>query len=445
MKKILVLGAGLVARPLVRYLLDLPGVQLTVASRTKAKADAMVAGHTDGTTLALDADDGAAMAKLVADHDLAISLLPPRLHTAVAALCVENRKLMVTTSYSTPAMRDLDGPARAAGVIIVNEVGVDPGLDHMAAMRTIDRVRDAGGQVTGFRSYCGGLPAPEANDNPFGYKFSWSPRGVLTAASNDAVYLEDGNRIETPGRELFADFHMLDVEGLGALEAFPNRNSLDYVDIYGLAGVQTMYRGTLRYSGWCDTLKAIVDLGLLSQDPVTYAAGTTFADYTGSFLKNSAAASVRAGVASQLGLAPDAAALDNLEWLGLFESQAIPGAGQATTALDVLSERMLETMPFRPGERDLLVQVHTFDAEYPDGRRQRTTATMIDYGQPDGDSSMARTVGLPAAIATRLVIEDRIDSPGLHVPVTRQFYQPILDELEGHDIGFSESTEDLSA
>ncbi|MDP6069348.1 MAG: saccharopine dehydrogenase C-terminal domain-containing protein [Alphaproteobacteria bacterium] len=443
MKRILLLGAGLVARPLVRYLLDLEGVSLTVASRTKAKADAMVAGHADGTTLALDADDGGAMAELIKSHDLAISLLPPRLHTAVAALCVEHQKHMVTTSYSTPAMRQLDGPARAAGVIIVNEVGVDPGLDHMAAMRTIDRIRDGGGQVTGFRSYCGGLPAPEANDNPFGYKFSWSPRGVLTAAANDALYLEDGKTIETPGPELFGDFHLLPVESLGELEGFPNRNSLDYIEVYGLEGVRTMYRGTLRYPGWCDTLKAIVDLGILNEKPVTYAAGTTYADYTASFLSDSASADVRTGVAAQLGLAPEAAALDNLAWLGLFETTAIPGAGQPTTALDVLSERMLETMPFRPGERDILVQVHTFDAEYPDGRRQRTTATMIDYGQADGDSSMARTVGLPAAMAVRLVIEGKIEGPGLHVPVTKQFYGPILDELESHDIGFEETTEDL--
>lgn len=438
MKKVLVLGAGMVARPLVRYLLDLPGVAVTVATRTTAKAEAMIDGHGDGTALALDATDTNAMAELIAGHDLSVSLLPPPLHPVVAGLCVENGKHMVTTSYASPAMRALDAPARDAGLIIVNEVGVDPGLDHMSAMRVIDRVKAGGGEILGFKSYCGGLPAPDANDNPFGYKFSWSPRGVFTAARNDGCYLEDGKVVSVPARDLFVDFDTLAVTGLGDLEAHPNRDSREYIDIYGLAGIGTMYRGTLRYPGWCDTLKAIVDLDMLDLDEVTYPDGSTYGEFIAGQLPAAARAEPRRGVAEHLGLSPNSPVLDNLDWLGLFGDDVLPDAGQTTTRLDIVAARMGELMPYRPGERDMLVLVHEFTIIDANGGRERITATMVDYGEPGGDSSMARTVGLPAAIAVKMVLNGEFASPGLHIPVTPDLYDPILDELSALGIGFDE-------
>ncbi len=443
MKNVLVLGAGMVARPLVRYLLDLPDVGVTVATRTTAKADAIVAGHADGRTVSVDAGDAGKLAKLVGEHDLAVSLLPPPLHPVVARLCVEQRKHMVTTSYASPALRALDDPAREAGVVIVNEVGVDPGLDHMSAMRVIDSVRDGGGRVVGFRSYCGGLPAPEANDNPFGYKFSWSPRGVFTAAKNPGRFLEDGKQIDVPGPDLFANYHILNVEGVGELEAHPNRDSLDYIDLYGLRGIGTMYRGTLRYPGWCDTMKGIVDLGLLDETPVTCPPGTTYAQFMAGVLESRSSGALRADVAARLGLDSDSPVLDNMAWLGLFSDEPIAGVGEQTTPLDVLAARMEALMPYRAGERDMLVLVHQFVAEYPQAPARRITSTMVDFGDPEGDSSMARTVGLPAAIATKLVLAGRIGEPGLHIPVTRDMYGPILDELSALGIGFDERAEDL--
>lgn len=445
MTKILLLGAGLVARPLVRYLLGRPDFHLTIASRTVSKADALAGGHPHSATTTLLADDTAKLARLVAAHDLTISLLPAPLHPAVAQLCIKSRKNMVTTSYVSLPMKDLDAPAREAEVMILNEIGVDPGIDHMSAMRVIDGVKRRGGTVVSFKSYCGGLPAPEANDNPFGYKFSWSPRAVCTAAKNAARYRRDGQLVEVPGPELFGDYHMLPVNGIGELEAYPNRDSLGYIDLYGLEGIATMYRGTLRYPGWCDTLKAIVDLGLLDETPVTYPAGTTHAGFTARFLKAAPTGNLRADVAAQLKLDASSPILGRLDWLGLFTDEPLPMTGTRTTPLDVLAARMAEKMPYRPGERDMIILCHDFRARFDTQREEKMTSTLIDFGEPNGDSSMARTVSLPAAVAARLIAQGKVHTPGVHIPVAREVYGPVLDELASMNIRCVEKTEPLAA
>ena len=443
MKKVLVLGAGLVTRPLVRYLLDQPDFQVTVASRTVSKADALVAGHPQGTTMTLLADDTDKLAKLISEHDLAISLLPAPLHPVVADLCIKHRKQMVTTSYVSDAMTALDGPARKAGLTILNEVGVDPGIDHMSAMRIIDDVRERGGRVVSFKSYCGGLPAPDCNDNPYGYKFSWSPRAVCTAGKNPGRFRENGKQVDIPGPELFTCVHPMHVEGIGELEAYPNRDSLGYIDLYGLEGIDTMFRGTFRYPGWCETLKKIVDLGLLEETPVTYPAGTTYAQFTARFLKSPPTGDLRKDLAGQLGLETASPILDRLEWLGLFSDEQIAITEKETTPLDVLAALMLLKMPYKPGERDMIVLCHYFIAKFPSGEGERITSTMIDYGRPDGDSSMARTVSLPAAIGAKLILTGKITKPGVHIPVTKDIYNPVLDELAAMDIRCVEKTEPL--
>ncbi len=443
MKKVLVLGAGLVTRPLVRYLLDQPDIHVTVASRTVSKADALVGGHPKGTTMTLLADDTEKLAKVVGEHDLAVSLLPAPLHPIVADLCIKNRKHMVTTSYVSEKMNALDGPARDAGVMILNEIGVDPGIDHMSAMRIIDDVNKRGGKVVSFKSYCGGLPAPQDNDNPFGYKFSWSPRAVCTAGKNPGRFLENGKQVDIPGPELFTCVHPMHVEGIGDLEAYPNRDSLGYIDVYGLEGIETMFRGTFRYPGWCETLKKIVDLGLLEETPVTYPAGTTYAQYLASFLKSPPTGDVRKDVAAQLNLDSVSPILDRLEWLGLFSNETIAITEKQTTPLDVLAARLLEKMPYKPGERDMIVLCHYFIARFPSAPDERITSTMVDYGIPGGDSSMARTVSLPAAIGAKLILTGKIMLPGVHVPVKKEIYNPVLDELTTLDIRCVEKTEPL--
>jgi len=444
MKSVLVLGAGLVTRPLVRYLLD-SGFTVTVASRTVSKAERLIDGHARGAAVALLADDTEKLDRLVGEHDLAVSLLPAPLHPVVAKMCIKHKKAMVTTSYVSGAMKELDESARQAGVMILNEIGVDPGIDHMSAMRVIDDVRARGGEIVSFKSYCGGLPAPEANDNPYGYKFSWSPRAVCTAGKNAARYRERGQEVKVPGRELFAQVHYVEVEGLGELEAYPNRDSLIYLDLYGLQSIETMFRGTFRYRGWCETLKAIVDLGLLEETGVTYPSGMTLAEFTTAFLRVATTGDLRKDLSKQLGIEAGSAILDRLEWLGLLSNDPVPITGEETTPLDVLAARMLEKMPYGEGERDMIVLCHYFTAKFPDGEGEEITSTLIDYGRPGGDSSMARTVSLPAAIGVKLILEGKIKKTGVHIPVTPDIYNPVLEELERQEIRCVEATKSLSA
>ena len=438
MKNVLVLGAGLVARPLVRYLLDQPDLEVTVASRTVSKAEALIGGRPRGRALAFDiVKDGDTLGALVAQSDLAISLLPYIYHVQVAEQCVRHRRHMVTTSYVKEAMQALDGAAREAGVILLNEIGVDPGIDHMSAMRIIDRVHRAGGQIAHFRSYCGGLPAPEANTNPFGYKFSWSPRGVLLAGRNDARYLENGQIVEVPNSRLFATRHTVPINGVGDLVAYPNRDSLPYRDLYGIPETRTIYRGTLRYPGWCETWQAFVELGLLDLTGRDDLAGLTWRQLIARLIGKPEAKDVRGELATHLGLSRNSAVLDRFEWLGLLSDEPLPAA---PTILDALAVPMEARLSYEPGERDMLVLLHDFIAEYP-GRTEHITSTMVDFGIPHGDTSMARTVSLPAAIATRLILEGRINLTGVHIPVRPEIYEPVLDELEQMGIRVEEHVE----
>ncbi|UCF69275.1 MAG: saccharopine dehydrogenase NADP-binding domain-containing protein [Acidobacteriota bacterium] len=444
MKKVLVLGAGLVSRPLVRYLLGRAEISVTVASRTESKAQALIAGHSRGAAQRLLADDTSSLDELIKAHDLTVSLLPAPLHPVVAEMCIRHGRHMVTTSYVSPKMNALDGPAKQKEVMILNEIGVDPGIDHMSAMRIIDDVGRRGGEVISFRSYCGGLPAPEANDNPWGYKFSWSPRAVCTAGKNAARYREDGKLVDIAGPELFTHVETMHVETVGDLEAYPNRDSLIYIDVYGLGQIETMFRGTFRYPGWCQCLKKVVDLGLLEESPVTYPTGTTFARWMAEIIGAPSPDNLRDRVAEKTGLTPSHDVLERLEWLGLFSSEPLPIIGEKTTRLDILAARMGEKMPYQRGERDMIVLLHKFIARFPNGRQENISSTLIDYGQPEDDSAMARTVSLPAAVGARMILSGEITASGVHVPVTPEIYNPVLDELESMGIRCVEKTEETT-
>ena len=430
MKNVLVLGAGLVSRPLVRYLLDVPDFQVKVATRTVSKAEKLIDRHPRGTALALNVNNTGELRDLVKGCDLAISLLPYTFHVKVAEMCIEFKKMMVTTSYISDAMKALDEKARQAGIIILNEIGVDPGIDHMSAMRIIHHVENTGGKVLSFRSYCGGLPAPEANTNPFGYKFSWSPRGVLMAGRNNAKYMKEGQIIEIEGKNLFKNHWPLNIEGEPPFETYPNRNSLPYLEIYGLEHARTMFRGTIRNIGWCDTLYCIVKLGLLSDEERTDFAGLTYAQLMSKMVNAPVGSSVKDAVQKFLDDDASDQVMDMFEWLGLFSEKALPAEN---TLLDIMTATFLEKMPYEVGERDMIVLYHDFLAEWPD-HKKRITSTLVDYGITGGDSSMARTVSLPAAIATKLILQNKIKLTGVHAPVVAEIYEPVLDELEKMNI-----------
>ncbi len=431
MKNILVLGAGLVAKPLVRYLLDHPDFKVTVASRTVSKAVKLIDEHPDGKALPLNVTDEAELEKLVSSHDLTISLVPYTHHVKIANMCIKHKKNMVTTSYVSKPMAELDKAAKDAGILILNEIGLDPGIDHMSAMRIIDDVKSKGGKIVSFRSYCGGLPAPEANDNPFGYKFSWSPRGVVMAGSNNGRYLENGKEVFVPGEELFTHYHHREIEGVGKLEAYPNRDSVPYIDTYRIQETETMYRGTFRNIGWCDTLKAIADLGYLDEEERPDAKGKTYGEFT-AILVGGSSDNIKEATAEFLNISADSDVIERLEWLGLFSDT--PLSEQSNCALDFLADIMLEKMPYREGERDMIVLFHDFIAQHADGKKQNITSTLVDFGIPGGDSAMSRTVSLPAAVAARLILEGKISLKGVHIPNVPEVYNPTLDELETMNI-----------
>jgi saccharopine dehydrogenase-like NADP-dependent oxidoreductase len=300
----------------------------------------------------------------------------------------------------------------------------------MSAMRIIHAVENSGGKVVSFRSYCGGLPAPEANDNPFGYKFSWSPRGVLMAGRNDAKYMKDGEIIEIEGKNLFRNHWQLHIEGEPEYETYPNRNSLTYINIYGLKDVKTMFRGTIRNIGWCDTLLCIARLGVLDDTERDDLAGLTYDDLTRRLVNAPDGVTTREATKQFLGEDASDDVLNRLEWLGLFSRDKLP---DEPTYLDVMTARFLEKMSYKEGERDMIVLYHDFLAEWPD-KKKRITSTLVDFGIPYGDSSMARTVSLPAAIATRLILQEKINVTGVHAPILPEIYNPVLDELENMSI-----------
>ncbi len=442
MKRVVVFGAGLVVRAHVRYLLD-HGFHVTVASRTVSKAEDILAGHPKGSPVAFDITaEPERLASIVGDHDVAVSLLPWQYHPQVARACLDQGRHMVTTSYVKDEMRALDAEARARGVVLLNELGVDPGIDHMTAMQVIDRVHADGGEITTFQSYCGGLPAPEANDNPYGYKFSWSPRGVLLAGLNDARFRRDGKVCEVPGPELFDHVRPVQVviEGVPTeLQGYPNRDSMPYTEVYGIDPRDVMFRGTLRFPHWCAIQKQAARLGWLRTDVVDGFEGSTFAELTALLAGLDSTENLRSRLAVHLGIDADGPELAGMGWLGLLGSDPLPGP---KAPVDILTARMLEKMSYSEGERDMLVLQHTFVAEFAD-RTERITSTMIDFGIPGGDSSMNRTVGLPAAVGVRFIAEGRFTRPGVIVPVMREFYEPALEELQRLGIQFREDVQTL--
>ncbi|MCK4363266.1 MAG: saccharopine dehydrogenase NADP-binding domain-containing protein [Candidatus Aminicenantes bacterium] len=440
MKKILILGAGLVAKPLVRYLLDQPDFEVEVASRTVSKAVKLIDNHPQGKASELNLKNEEGLKDEISKADLVISMVPYTFHPIVAKYCIDYKKAMVTTSYVSEVMKNLDAEAKKAGILILNEVGLDPGIDHMEAMRIIHEVEEKGGEILSFTSYCGGLPAPEANTNPFGYKFSWSPTGVLLAGKNSAQYLKDGQQIFIPSQDLFDNFLMINIEGLGEFEGYPNRNSLPYIELYGIKSTKTILRGTLRNKGWCSTIKKIVDLGLLEEEEKNWA-GLTYKDFIKKLMNNPAEEDIKKALSAHLNIEESSDIIQRFEWLGLLSDEPLPL--EKDSPLNILGAKMLEKLQYEEGERDMIMLQHQFIASYPGDKKEKITSTLIDFGIPHGDTSMARTVGLPAAISTKLILEGKIEKTGVHIPVTPEIYIPILQELKELDIAFKEKKEEM--
>ncbi|MDP8221060.1 MAG: saccharopine dehydrogenase C-terminal domain-containing protein [Candidatus Stygibacter frigidus] len=430
--KVMIFGAGLVSKPMVDYLAG-NGIEVTIGDVCLEKAEALAKSHPNVKAVLVDADNDDLMSDLVASHDLSVSLLPATMHPFVARQCINHKRNMVTASYVSPSMAELHDRAIKADITILNEIGVDPGIDHMSAMKIFDEVKDKGGKITSFMSYCGGLPAPQYNTNPLGYKFSWAPKGVLIAAGNNAQYLRDGEVVDVPGKDLFSHYWLVDIPGVGTYEAYPNRDSLSYIETYGLQGIKTIYRGTFRNISHCETWFSMAQLGFFDKNGEVHdTSNMSVPQFIKTTLGLDKDSCLKCIIAKKLNLNSASTVLKKFEWLGFFdESYQVPCDRGA--AIDVLTAIMLEKMSYEPGELDLLLMHHEFIAEF-NGKKQRITSTMIDYGILDGDTSMARTVSLPAAIAVKMLLDGKITSKGVLRPIDRNIYLPVLTELEKMNI-----------
>ncbi len=435
MKKVLILGAGMVVKPIVTYLLE-KEVLVTVASRTRSKADAMIDGHPNGTALEWTVDDTERLDIMIRENDLTVSLLPWIHHIMVAKHCIKHKKNMVTTSYVKPEMKALDQEAKDAGIIILNELGLDPGIDHMSAMRIIDHVHDKGGNIEEFYSICGALPAPEiAGDNPFRYKFSWSPKGVVLAGNNDGRFLRHGKEVYIPTEDLFKNPLSIDFPRVGKLDIYPNRDSMPYIDLYGIPETKTMMRGTFRYEGWCESMDAMKALKLITNDTHDFT-GKSYAEMVAMLIGEENANNITEKAARFLNIPKDAYAIKAIEWLGLFSDERM--GRRQDSAFEIVSDLMIEKMMIGKKERDMVAMQHIFLAAYPDGKKEVIKSSMLDFGSQETDTAIARTVALPAAVGVEMVLDGQIAEKGVHIPVIPEIYNPILDALERMDIRMQE-------
>jgi saccharopine dehydrogenase (NADP+, L-glutamate forming) len=425
MNKVLILGAGLVAKPMIEYLLQ-NRISVMVASPMKDRADEMINRNPLGKSLDWSMDDTETLNNLVSEYDITVSLLPYKFHTEVARICLKNRRPLVTTSYVQPGIKSLDYEAKAAGILFLNEIGLDPGIDHMTAMKVIDYIHANGGKVEEFYSLCGALPAPEDADNPLKYKFSWSPKGVIMASRNGALYLKKGKSVVIEPESLFRDLFSYDFPGVGEMQVYPNRDSISYIDIYSIPEVTTMFRGTFRYKGWCETLDAMKALNMLDDSIIDYT-GMDYSDFLAEragLVKND----LRKKVALKLGIADISVAVESLEWLGFFGNEQM-NCGKASP-FEITSDRMISKMLLGVNEHDMVVMQHIFLAAWPDGKKEVIKSSMLDFGSPASNTAIARTVALPSAIAVKLILEKKIRLTGVYRPVVPEIYNPVLDELK---------------
>lgn len=442
MRQILILGAGRSASSLIHYLIKNASSQewrVTVADKDPSNAAMLVAeGPTVATGYALDATDAAARSALIAKHDLVISMLPAFMHMDVLKDCLALKKHVITPSYVPDALWPLDAEFKAAGLTVLNEMGLDPGIDHMSAMRILDRIRQEGGRMEAFESYCGGLVAPESDDNPWGYKFSWNPRNVVLAGQGGAAkYIRDGETKYIPYHKLFRQTVRVAVEGFGEFDGYANRDSLKYRSHYGLDGIPTLLRGTLRKAGYCEAWDAFVQLGCTEDGfNMELPAKANWNEYLDAFLPHCLECDTRGNLASYLGLDANGSVMKKLDWLGLFDGKnqiGVSGRSPAATLQHLLEQKW----KLGPHDKDMVVMWHRFRYAV-EGQHQTIHASLGVIGEDQVHTAMALTVGLPIAMACKLLMNGTITDRGVLLPLKPVIYEPILDELETYGVKFTE-------
>ncbi|WP_019039466.1 saccharopine dehydrogenase family protein [Psychroflexus tropicus] len=441
MRSILIIGAGKSTSSLVRFLLQESKVKefkLVIADKDLQSAQNLTQNHSQATAMALDIFDADQREDAIQKADIVISMLPARFHIEVAKDCVKFNKNMLTASYVSDEMQALDTEVREKGLTFMNEIGVDPGIDHMSAMQVIDRIRSNGGKMLLFESFTGGLVAPESDDNLWNYKFTWNPRNVVVAGQGGAAeFIQEGQYKYIPYQRLFRRTEFLQIPQYGRFEGLANRNSLAYRSIYGLEDIPTIYRGTLRRIGFSKAWNVFVQLGMTDD---TYSMQNTeqmsYRAFVNSFLPYSPTDSVELKLRLSLKIDQDDLIWDKLLELDIFNADKKIGLKDATPA-QALQKILEEKWTLKPEDKDMIVMYHKFGFEI-DGEKKQIDSTMVSVGENQTYTAMAKTVGLPVGIAALKILNGEIDKPGVLRPIHPEIYNPILKALEDYDIRFKE-------
>lgn len=440
MKNIFLIGAGRSTVSLIQYLSELAeagGLQITVGELNIDNAKKQIAGLPHCEAVSFDVNNDIQRVSRISNADIVISMLPAHMHVPVAKDCIALKKPMVTASYVSQEMKELHKDAEEAGVLILNEMGVDPGIDHMSAMKVIDDIKNAGGEMIQFESFTGGLVAPESDDNPWNYKFTWNPRNVVLAGAGGAVkFIQEGKYKYIPYHQLFRRTEIIEVEGYGSFEGVANRDSLAYRETYGLQDIPTLYRGTLRRPGFSRAWDVFVKLGATDDSYVIEDSDSmTYREFINLFLAYNPHDSVELKLMHYLKIDADDDIMLKLKWLGIFEDTTV-GLKNATPA-QILEHILKQKWSMEPEDRDMIVMHHIFGYSL-NGVKKQIESNMVTKGKDMNNTAMARTVGIPVGIGVKMILNKTITSTGVRVPVTRDIYEPVLKELERYDISFSE-------
>jgi saccharopine dehydrogenase (NAD+, L-glutamate forming) len=442
MEHILIIGAGRSATTLIDYFLQHAEAldwSITVGDISEELAQKKIGSHPRGSAIKFDVFNSAQRREEVSKADVVVSMLPASMHMEVAKDCLELGKHLATASYISKEMKALNKEVEAKNLLFLNEIGLDPGIDHLSAMKLLDEIRAEGGKVEHFESFTGGLVAPESDDNPWHYKFTWNPRNVVLASQGGAVkFIHNGKYKYIPYHRVFRRTEYIDIDGYGEFEGYANRDSLSYREVYGLHDVKTLYRGTLRRPGFSRSWNAFVQLGMTDDSYVMEGSETmTHRDFVNAFLPYSLTESVELKVRAGLLLEQDDRLMEKLRWLGLFENTPV-GLKDATPA-QILQHILEKKWAMKPNDRDMIVMWHKIGF-VKNGQKFVTESSMVVKGEDQDHTAMAKTVGLPLAIATRMILEGKIKERGVCLPLAKDIYEPVLKELEDNGISFNEKT-----
>lgn len=442
MRNILIIGAGRSASSLIKYLLeksDTENLHLTIGDLSLELAQRKTANHANATAIAFDIFNETQRQIEIQRADIVISMLPAHMHIEVAKDCITYKKHMVTASYVSDAIQELDAAARENNLVFMNEIGLDPGIDHMSAMKIIDEIRAQGGKMILFESFCGGLVAPESDNNLWNYKFTWAPRNVVLAGQGGAAkFIQEGTYKYIPYHKLFRRTEFLEVEGYGRFEGYANRDSLKYRSVYGLDDILTLYRGTIRRVGYSRAWNTFVQLGMTDDSYVIDdSENISYREFTNLFLPYHPSDSVEIKLRLQLGIEQDDIIWDKLLELDLFNPNKKVGLKHATPA-QILEKILSDKWTLEPDDKDMIVMYHKFGYEI-NGVQKQIDAKMVCIGDDQTYTAMAKTVGLPVAMATLQILNGNIKTPGVQLPIRKEVYLPILRELESFGVVFNET------